>query len=193
MKSRVLTGSAALAASCLLSGCHHRAAVTAIAPPPVAPATAGPVMVSVPPPTHHSGDMPDGVAVRSTIPVVKPVSPPRRIFRRSSPPAVASTTPAVTAPTAPVAVASAPAVNLGQLTSSTDDPAATRDGAANAIRRERDRLAGVSASLQSTHASEVEQARRFLKSASDSWNAADYSATLALATKARVLLDDLLK
>ncbi|GAA3767922.1 hypothetical protein GCM10022270_30800 [Terriglobus aquaticus] len=130
--------------------------------------------------------------------MVKPVKPTHRVTRRPSPPTIATNVPPAGTPAAPTpgtTATSAPAaaVNLGQLTSGTDDPAATRDGAANAMRRERDRLAGINATVQASHPGEIEQARRFLKSASDSWNAADYSATLALTTKARVLLDDLLK
>ena len=196
MSARRAGYGAALAAVCLLAGCHHHAAVRAVALPPPAPANAGPVMVSVPPPTHRSTDVPAGVATSSDIPVVKPVRPPRKSARRPqpAPPVVAVNNPAAIAVPAPAPVAPpSAAVSLGQLTSSTDDPAATRDGAAQALRRERDRFATIPGPVQTAHATEIEQARRFLKSAADSWNASDYAATLALATKARVLLDELLK
>ena len=185
---------AALAALCLLAGCHHHAAVRTVAPPPPPAANIGPVMVSVPPPTHRSTDVPDGVDTSSTIPVVKPVRPPRKPARRPQPaPVVAANTPAVTPPQPAAAVPPPASVSLGQLTSSTNDPAATRDGAAQALRRERERFAAIPSGVQAAHAAEIDQARRFLKSASESWAASDYAATLALTTKARVLLDDLLK
>lgn len=196
MSARRLWRGAALAAVCLLTGCHHHAAVkqTVVLPPP-AP-NAGPVMVSVPPPTHVSTDASGEVPTRSDIPVVKPVRPPKKAPRRA-PPVVAVNTPPPTPPAAPQPTASAsaagPTLNLGQLTSSTDDPTVTRDGAAQALRRERDRIAAIPASVQNAHPAEIDQARRFLKAASDSWNAADYAGTLTLTTKARVLLDDLLK
>ena len=187
----------ALGLLCLLAGCHRHAPVVTAAPPPPPTASAGPVMVSVPPPTHHSTDTPGEVATSSSIPVVKPVRPPRKPSRRSQPAATQNPAPNTTA-VAAVAQPQAPPTpkatqSLGQLTASTDDPAATRDGAAQAIRRERDRIASMPATTQSAHTAEMEQARRFLKSAVDSWNASDYVAALALSTKTRVLLDDLLK
>ena len=190
MRKRGYLCGATLAAVCLLTGCHHRAFVPAMAPPMAPPADAGPVMVSVPPPTHHSGDVP--VTVRSEIPVVKAVKPPRKVTRRT-PAQAAVAVNTQSASTAPPATPPAASVNLGQLTSSTDDPTATRDAAASALRRERDRMAGISGPVLAAHSNEIEQARRFLKSAADSWNAADYAGTLTLTTKARVLLDDLLK
>ncbi|WP_419803874.1 hypothetical protein [Terriglobus sp.] len=196
MSARRLGCGAALVLACLLTGCHHHAPVRAVVPPPPPPANAGPVMVSVPPPTHRSTDTPDSIMTSSNIPVVKPVRPPRRSSRRSQAqaPAVAQNGPTPPAVQPPIAsTATPPALDLGQLTTSTDDPAATRDGAAQAIRRERDRVRAIPGPVLSAHPTEIDQARRFLKSASDSFSSSDYAAAIALTTKARVLLDDLLK
>ena len=191
-----LASGAATSLLLLLAGCHHHTVVPVVAAPPAPAVSAGPVLVSVPPPTHRSTDMPDAIPTVSNIPVVKPVKPPRKFMHRPqpAPPAVTANSGATPAtPPSPRAATPPPvaAESLGQLTASTDDPSATRDGAAQAIRRQRSRLVALSSSVQAEHSAEVEQLRRFLKSAADSWKAADYTAAITLATKARVLLDDL--
>lgn len=194
MRGLRIAGCVASAAMCVLTGCHHRAPVRAAVPPPPPPTTAEPVMVSVPPPTHRSTVQRGDVLTSSSIPVLHPVRPPKKPPKRARPAtqvavnnAPAAPPPAVSPPPPP------PARSLGQLTTSTEDPSVTREAAAQALRREQERIAAIPGAVQAAHASEIEQAKRFVKSASDSWNASDYAATVALSTKARVLLDDLLK
>lgn len=194
MRGLRIAGCVASAAMCLLTGCHHRAPVRAAVPPPPPPASAGPVMVSVPPPTHRLTDESGEIPTRSSIPVINPVRPPKKPPKRTRPATQVATnsapaaTPPVVSPPTP-----SPASSLGQLTTSTEDSSVTREVAAQALRREKERIAAIPNAVQAAHASEIEQAKRFVKSASDSWNASDYAATVALSTKARVLLDDLLK
>lgn len=176
----------------LLSGCHHKApARTAVAPPP--PVSAGPVMVSVPPPTHRSSPAAEAASIAADIPVVKPVKPPRKIARRAPNAASVPTAPAAPPPTPTATVAPPAAVNLGQLTAGNDNISAARNNAAQALRTQHDRLLALPAALQSSHSAEIEQVRRFLRSGSDSLTGADYAAAVGLATKAKVLLDDLQK
>lgn len=195
MSGRRIAGCVVSASLMLLAGCHHRVpARTTVTPPPLAPAAGPVVMVSVPPPTHHSSDFPGEVPTTSNIPVVKPVKPPKRLPRRSqpsTPPATVTAPPAATPPPAAAAATPTAAQTLGQLTASTNDPAATRAGAAEALRHEHDRFVAIPGAVQASHQSEFDQARRFLKSASDALEASDFVGALALTTKARVLLDDL--
>ena len=61
------------------------------------------------------------------------------------------------------------------------------------IHSETQRVNGLQGSFVNDHKADVEQARLYIRQAQESWNASDVEAAHTLATKAKVLLDDLLK
>ena len=62
-----------------------------------------------------------------------------------------------------------------------------------AVAAQKQRLDKLPAPVVATHGTEVEQVRRFLRSAEDAWNTGDVEGAHTLAAKAKVMLDDLQK
>jgi hypothetical protein len=97
------------------------------------------------------------------------------------------------APSIPVAVATPPeTVAIGSLTVG-DDSETQKRQAAEVIADNERRLRGLSADVIRAQESQLTQVRDFEKKAQAALNAGDANGALTLATKARVLLDDLLK
>ncbi len=191
MRNRLKIGVATVLAFTLWGCVRTPAKVVSTPPPPSIPA--GPVMVSVPPPTHRSTSFSVETTSAANIPVVQPVPQPKKKQRRSNT-VIAAATPSPAA-AAPVQLSppAHPVQSLGKLTAETDNPSAARAESEQALRTQLERINTLPSRTQVAHPAEVEQARRFLKDAADSWKAADYADSSALVTKAKVLLDDLLK
>ena len=163
---------AALSVVLLLSGCHAKVRVAAA--PPLPP----PVMISVPPPTHPTepeAEMP--LEEADALPDLLPRRPVYR-FRPSPVPQV------TLAPPPP------PPQELGQLT--TGDAAPLRQQTEELLRSQQRRLSAISPAVAALHSQQIEQARLFLKQADDAWQKADVDGARTLATKAKVLLDEVL-
>ena len=164
-------GCAALAAALILGGCHRK--VTLAAAPPLPP----PIMISVPPPTHPTepeAEMPleEADALTDLL--------PRHPVYRFRPWPVQQVT---------LAPAPPPPLELGQLT--TGDTAPLRQQTEDLLRSQQRRLAATSPALAALHSQQIEQARLFLKQADDAWQKSDVDGTLTLATKAKLLLDEI--
>ncbi len=180
MTARRSSSIVALAAIASLSGCHKHAKIVALPPPPPAPA-----MVSVPPPTHPSEPVP-----KVPLAKVEPVTPelPRRKHPRFKP--VPAPPPA---PPPTVAVAQPEPIGLGQLTAGGEaDNSATRPQTEDLLRAQQKRLDNISSAVVALHTQQIEQARVYLRQADEAWKKLDIEGTRTLATKAKVLLDEVL-
>ncbi|SEC46326.1 hypothetical protein [Terriglobus roseus] len=162
-----------------LAGCHRKVVVVAAPPPP-------PVeMVSVPPPTHPSEPMPEEPVIASpTLPLpVPPVRRPQPPRRRPTP--VPPTQTAVVAP---------PPMDLGSLTTGGESTnTALRQQTDDLLKAQTRRLNAIPTSIIALHTEQIEQARLFLKQANDAWTKLDIEGARTLATKAKVVLDEVLE
>jgi hypothetical protein len=175
---------AALAA---LTGCHHRtqvAAVTLPAPPPAGSVPLLPAPQAENPPQLKTVPVPP-VPLPS-----QPVQPkPRKPKRKVEPP------PAQPAAPVQVAVNEPPpaAAVIGSLTEGGEEAPQEQHKAEDAIVEVEKRLAGVSAGTLESQKGGVTRVRSFLRQAREALKTGDADGALTLATKAKVLLDDLLK
>ncbi len=164
-----------------LTGCHHHVKVAAL-PPPALP----PEMVSVPPPTHPSEPLP-ALPLAKVEPITPEIPRQKKLRLKTTPAPV----PPPVSPT--VAAAASEPVRLGQLTtgSEADDPS-VRQQTEELLHQQQKRLADISGAVQALHAQQIEQARLFLRQADEAWKKLDVEGTRTLATKAKVLLDEIL-
>ena len=165
-------GFAALCAALILAGCHKKILVVA------APALPPPVMISVPPPTHVSE--PEAEMPLEEAPALTELLPRQRVFRYRPSPVQQVT----------LAPAPPPPLELGQLT--TGDTAPLRQQTEDLLRSQQRRLSAISTAVAALHSQQIEEARLFLKQADDAWQKSDVDGARTLATKAKVLLDEIL-
>ena len=165
-----------------LAGCHRNPKVIAAAAPPPPPLET----VSVPPPTHPTEPMPEAPVIASpdlplTVPPVRRPQPPRR-------------RPAPTPQTQTAAAAPAPApMDLGNLTTGGESTnTALLQQTDDLLKAQTRRLNAIPSATIALHSQQIEQARLFLKQASDAWTKQDIEGARTLATKAKVLLDEVL-
>lgn len=176
---RSIAGVVGLLAMLCLTGCARKVVLAAAAPPPPTPT------VSVPPPTHPSDPIVEAPVIASdsiAVPVepVKKPTPPRPRTRTIAP----AQTAAVSAP---------PITELGELTTggeSNND--ALRRETDSLLKSQNRRLSGLTRAIIALHSHQVEQARLFLRQAGEAWNKQDVEGARTLATKAKVLLDEVL-
>ncbi len=181
----------------LLSGCHRHAKQVFALPP--APPEIAPVMVSVPPPTHPTEPLPAPIKPVVTVapPPEKPAKKPSRI--RRVPPATTAIQPPASGLPAPAQTASAatppaaPPISLGQLSAGGETAGNLRQQTIDLIHSQTQRVSGLQNAFVNEHKDDVEQTRLYIRQAQESWNTSDVEAAHTLATKAKVLLDDLLK
>lgn len=161
------------------SGCRHRVRLTPL-PPVLVPMP----LVDVPRPANP----PVLTAPQVKMPAVPVASRMARLPReRRRPPKVEETV----QPPAPTPAAEAAAI--GSLTAGGAANPQTRQDAANLIASNERRLNALSAQRQEAQKSEVSTVRNFQKQAQDALNSGDAEGSLTLATKAKLLLDDLEK
>jgi hypothetical protein len=165
------------------TGCHRR---TKLAPPPPLPP---PVRVELMP----AGEPETSEVSAQPLPAIpaprKAVQPKVRKPKKIEP---------VVAPPAPVQVAAAEpqpdgAAAIGSLTTGGAAAPAEQQKAAAAIAEVEKRLGGLSAATLDAQKDGIVQVRNFLKQAHDALSSGDADGAMTLATKARVLLEDLLK
>ncbi len=163
------------------TGCRHKPAPLVIpAPSPVAvsnpPVPANPAQL----PTESAGKVP-----LASVPAV-PGEPAKKVKKKA-------------VPAAPVEMASAtappppPPVELGSLTVGGDQATMNRKQAADLLAANEKRLAGLSAEVKSKQKSQVGWVQSFQRDAMKALNNGDAGAAVTLATKAKVLLDELTK
>jgi hypothetical protein len=181
---RLVVGFACLGASALLSGCFHRQAPATVpavlqAPPTPPPTPAAPDMAS---------DLPPDVG---TVPPVKVTEiRPRRPLKRTTPKSPASET------SAPVDTASAGVPEespIGELSAGGDSNPQTQQDAAALIAATERRLSGFSPASARQQQEQLRKVRYFLKQARQALSSGDAEGARTLATKAKLLLEDLAK
>jgi hypothetical protein len=164
-----------------LTGCHHKVVIAATPPPP-------PVeMVSVPPPSHRAEPLPEEPVIASpalTLPV-PPVRRPQLPRRRQT---------AIPPPPTQTAVVAPPPMDLGNLTTGGESTnTALLQQTDDLLKAQTRRLNAVPTATVVLHTQQIEQARLFLKQASDAWAKQDIEGARSLATKAKVILDEVLE
>ena len=165
-----------------LTGCHHHHVKVAMLPPP----PAAPEMVSVPPPTHPSEPVP-AVPLAKVEPITPELPKPKKPRFRPAP------APPVPQPPVTVAAATPEPMPLGQLTAGDEtDNRALRQQTEELLRTQQKRLNEIPSAVIALHTQQIEQARIFLRQADEAWKKLDVDGTRTLATKAKVLLDEVL-
>lgn len=162
------------------SGCRHRVRVRPL-PPVLVPVA----LVDVPPPKNPPMLTPPQVKMPS-VPMASKMARLPREHRR--PPIKVEDTVQSPAPT-PAAEAAA----IGSLTAGGASSPQTRQDAANLIGSNERRLAALPAQKAEAQRGEVSTVRNFEKQAQDALNSGDAEGAMTLATKAKLLLDDLEK
>jgi hypothetical protein len=163
-----------------LSGCGHRKLVVL---PQIALA---PIDLEVPPEPED----PPMIEVPADAAIVVPPLPSREIPRRRPAPPKESPAPP------PVQVASAPdpaTLAIGALSSGGESTPQTQQQTKDLIASIRKRLSALSAKIASQQKDEVSQVSRFLKQAQQALDSGDAEGAKNLATKARLLMDDVEK
>ncbi len=155
----------------ILSGCHKKVRVAIVPPPPP------PVMIGVPPLTHPMEpeiemSLEDSAASTDLL--------PRQPVLRYRPSPLQQITIAKLPP---------PPLELGRLT--TGEAAPLRQQTADLLRTQRQRLDNVAPAVAALHTHQMQQARTFLRQADEAWKKLDVEGARTLATKAKVLLDEL--
>jgi ribosomal protein S20 len=167
-----------------LSGCRHK---TQLAPLP--PVLAPVALVEIPPMVDPP--MIEVPQVRlPPIPIALAAAKPKREHRRTAPKVAA-------APAAPAQVASAEpppdVAAIGALTAGEDANPQTKQEASDLITSTEKRLNGLSAQKVEDEKAQISKVKNFLRDAQDALKSGDAEGAKTLATKAKLLLDDMEK
>lgn len=168
------------ASMAMLCGCRHRVRVSPL--PPVLKPVA---LVEVPPPASPPMLTPPHIKM-PPVPVAAAMG---RLPRERRRPVVKDETPPPVAPPTPAEEAA----TIGSLTAGGTGNAQTKQEAANLIQWNERRLNALSAQKLEQQKDEVSTVKNFEKQAQDALNSGDAEGAMTLATKAKLLLDDLEK
>jgi hypothetical protein len=178
------------AAMCLAaSGCHKKIRVPPLppAPPPVLET------VTIPPPTHHTDELPQ-VETPPPAAITPPAQQKPRPRRPRKPAARPTDTATVNAPALPGAPATTVDPSpIGELTTGGEAGTQGRQETESLLNTVQKRLDHLSDEIKKAHQEQVERVRLFVKRAQDAWKTGDLEGARTLATKANVLLDDILR
>lgn len=170
-----------LALSLALTGCRHK---TLWVPP--ASTTAPVDLVDIPTPD----DLPNIATVSPPVFVPSPTIPPKKLPRKKAP---VVKEPAATPP-AQVASAAEPAeLAIGSLTTGGESAPQTQQQARDLIGAIQKRITELPRSVASQQKSQLRQVNRFLKDAQQALDSGDADGAVTLATKARLIMDDVEK
>lgn len=162
-----------------LTGCHKRVLAASVAPPPIETGPPAPA-ITVPPPTHIT---PDAELEQPPAPAEEPVKPtPKPPAKKpASKPAPPVTTPPPSS-----------GINaLGVLSTGGNVSSESRNEAQSLLRSVHQRMDSLPLDVQNNHHDQFERVRNFVKQADDAWKSGDVEGTRNLATKARVLLNEI--
>lgn len=183
-----------LAAACIVAqGCKHSPKVVQAATAPVI--TAPPVQV--PPPAVRDAER----RAEADIPAPPPPAPPKqeepqhpaRTQRRQQRPQTQPTTPPPTQSASTGTPALDTASVIGELSTGGDTSTQARQQAAELIAATQRRLEGLSGSVAGSHKNAVDQIKDFLLKAREALKAGDVDGANTLTTKAKLLLDDIVR
>ena len=170
----------------LVTGCRHKVKVAAI---PLPPPTTVPLVPAPEPATPPR--LPTEPVSPAPLPT-QPVQP--KVKKPKKKPEVVPVTPAPVAPVVVASVAPPPDASvIGALTAGGDASPEQRQKASDAIGEVEKRLAGLSTDTLKNQETGIVRVKFFLKGAHDALGKGDAEGSITLATKAKVLLDDLLK
>ena len=172
-------------------GCRHKAAVPVVAVPPSAPR---PVPVDTtakeqPQPLLQPIPLLPAPLTSVKLPGKKKVKRPKRAIAQVSPAAPPATAPVLVASAGPAPEASA----IGALTPAGNDGPQQRKEAADLIAALGKRLEGLPADVKEKQKDQIVRVMNFRRQAQAALDAGDVDGGLTLATKAKLLLDDLVK
>lgn len=160
----------------LLEGCRHRPVAMAL------PAAPPPAMISVPPPTHRSE--PFAPMPLETVPSLD-LELARKAFPRFRP--LRATKAQLAALNPPP-----PPVELGQLTTGGESGnGSLRRQTEILLRGQQRRVVALPSDVIARNSQQVQQVRLFLRQADEAWRKLDVEGAKNLATKAKLLLDEL--
>jgi hypothetical protein len=168
-----------LALTCGLAGCRHKTK------PFVLPASAHAPIELVPIPPPEPPPMIATLPPPQLGPLPTPPPPPARRRRRVAP-----------APAPPVQVASAPepaAVAIGSLSTGSDATPQSQQQAKDLIASIAKRIAALPAATANAQQTQVRQVKQFLDQAQKALDSGDAEGAKNLATKAKLLMDDIEK
>lgn len=174
-----------------LSGCRHRPQLAPL-PPVLSPVD----LVEVPP--MENPPMIDNPQVKlPPVPSASAAMNPRRRRRSSPPKATAATvTPPVTTPAATQPAAADPpaeVATIGALTAGGEANPQSKQEAADLIVSIEKRLNGMPTKMAEDQKAQTSKVRNFLRDAQDALKSGDAEGAKTLATKAKLLLDDMEK
>jgi ribosomal protein S20 len=169
-----------------VAGCHHKPVV-----PPL-PQITQPVDLATPPPSENP---PLVEAQPVKLPPVPTASAATKIKReRKKKPAQPTTTAAVTPPPGPdAATAPAEVTPIGTLSSGGDTSPRAQQEAASLITANEKRINGLSTQKVEEEKAQLSKVRNFQRQAQEALNSGDTEGAKTLATKAKLLLDDIEK
>ena len=188
LRALTLVASTVLLATAL-SGCRHKPVVAAPAPPIPAPT---PVAIEKP-----KEPQPNVVAKVPIQPAPLPeitVKRPKRLKRRKDPaPVLTARVPAPVAPPASSMASAAPPPTLGSLSAGGEGSPGKAEQAKGMISDLERRLKGLEARVQKQQREGIVRVRYFEREANQALNMGDADGAVTLVTKAKLLLDDLVK
>lgn len=158
------------------TGCQHKVLVAAVPPPPVP-------MISVPPPSHSAE--PEPLIDLEEVPALT-VQLPRQPLPRFRPLPTTQRQLARLLPPLP------PPIALGELTTGGEaGNDSLRQQTELLLRSQNQRLSALPNASVALHSRQVDDARLFLRQADEAWRKLDLEGARTLATKARLLLDEI--
>jgi hypothetical protein len=183
---RLVVGLTCLGATVLLGGCYRRKAPPTL--PAVIHAPELPPAAPDAPEMAASLPLPDSVTVAPPVKVTEVKPRPRRRTTPRSPASDAS---------APVDTANAEPLSddtsIGELSAGGDANSTARQDASTLIDSSERRLNGLSQAVVHQQQAQVRKVRYFLKQAKQALSTGDAEGAKTLATKAKLLIDDLVK
>ncbi len=169
-------------------GCRHKPVPVAIQVPPPSPVPLEPAPEPKNPPLVASVPTQPIPLPRVTVP---PPKKPKKVKRPAPAPAVQVA--AVNVPASPVAAAPDPTSAIGALTPGGEQVPEQHQRAVELIAANDKRLSGLSAEFKEKEKEQLIRVQNFQKQAQAALGAGDAEGAYTLATKAKVLLDDLQK
>ncbi len=177
---RAIAAGGALLLCLTLSGCRHRVLWT----PPVS--TLGPVPLDAPPDLLDASQLaelpsPDYIPQKDVVPPVPPRRRPTQPAREAA------------APTPPVVPPENAALSLGSLSTGGDSAPQAQQQARDLIASIRKRVAALPRNIASQQKNPLRQVNSFLRQAQQALDSGDADGATTLATKARLIMDDIEK
>lgn len=170
----------------LLDGCHRRMIVTTL------PAIIQAPYIAPSPPPHPGmeGWLPDAVLIAPPLPKVTEIRPRRPLRRGTSRGAASESAAAADAANTDAAVDISP---LGELSAGGNTTPQTQQDAFELISSSERRLSRLSSTVARQQQAQLRKVRYFLKQAKQALSTGDAEGAKTLATKAKLLLDDVIK